>query len=162
MRLWWLHLPTTFQLWLSASGVYLAAHSACATIAHTSVLVCSSPLCESSIITEAVDTLVGFRQWFCSLRTLPLVAVPQPYYKGPRMRQDLHSHNVFCRRYQWSFRYSKVSWTTCSFTHSTAFLGAENLLPLWVCTISPRSLLPVGLYMVSARNVCQLEPEQGS
>lgn len=78
---WWLHLPTTFQLWLNTSGVYLSlfAHG---TIAYTSVQLFPLPLYESNTFTEAVDTLVVFKQRFCSLRTLFLwnrgiIAVPQ-------------------------------------------------------------------------------------
>lgn len=69
LRLWWLHLPTAFQLWLSTVGVYqsLSAHG---TTAYTSVQLFPLPLCESNILTEAVDMLTVFRQRFCSLRTL--------------------------------------------------------------------------------------------
>lgn len=82
LSLGWLHLPATFQLWLSTLGVYLSlcAHG---TIAYTSVQFFSLPLCESNVLTEAVDMLIVFRQRFCSLRTLFLwLLCPWIYYKG--------------------------------------------------------------------------------
>lgn len=71
LRPWWLHLPTTFQLWLNTSGVYLSlfAHG---TIAYTSVQLFPLPLCQSNALTKVVDMLVVFKQRFCSLRTIPL------------------------------------------------------------------------------------------
>lgn len=150
---WWLHLPTTFQLWLNTSGVYLSlfAHG---TIAYTSVQLFPLPLYESNTFTEAVDTLVVFKQRFCSLRTLFLwnrgiIAVPQDIrvYRNRSAKNGtgLHSHSALCWRSQQYFRYCNFLGGNCSFTCSRAVLRAETAsalglpflpkIPLACCTV---------------------------